>query len=526
MPPPTLVNVRKVYADPRTSTRSARDGELVLWVNSEGAARLFVHKGASRWDWHEVIDDTAVLGGGVQGPKGDTGETGAQGVAGPAGSDGAQGPQGPQGEPGATGAQGPTGPMGPTGPTGPQGAKGDTGDQGPQGVAGSTGAQGPQGIQGPQGPAGSNGSTGPAGPAPAGTGFVKVTDGVLDTPSAAIAQADVTGLVAALAAKAASASLAAVATSGSASDLSTGTLPIARVADGDITLAKIQALTASRILGSSAGGAPAQLTAAQVKTILAISSSDVSGLVATATSTDAANLTGTLAAARIADASLPVAKVTGLAATATSTDAAGLTGTLAAARIAAGSLALSKLANTAAACIVGSTAAGVPAELTAAQAKSVLAITAADVANIGSSAWAYARCTADRTTTGQALADIADLSLALLASSTYEFEAILMVASSSTAGNQYGVQFSAAGATVEAMISGTLAAATSRADRIAALNTATAAYVTSGAAGGIRVSGIIVIGANAGNLTLRHLKVTSGTSTVRAQSYMRAIKIA
>ena len=143
----------------------------------------------------------------------------------------------------------------------------------------------------------------------------------------------------------------------------------------------------------------------------------------------------------------------------------------------------------------------------------------------GAGAWTYARCTADRTTTGQVLADIADLSLALAANSVYEIEAILMVASSSTAGNQYGVQFSAAGTAIEAQISGTLAAATSRADRIAVFNTATPTYVTSGSNGGIRIQGVVSVGANAGNLTIRHLKVTSGTSTVRAQSFVRAIKI-
>lgn len=62
------------------------------------------------------------------------------------------------------------------------------------------------------------------------------------------------------------------------------------------------------------------------------------------------------------------------------------------------------------------------------------------------------------TTTGQSLVDITGLSAALLANSVYEFEASLSVASSSTAGNGYGVNFSAAGATVEAWITGTLAA--------------------------------------------------------------------
>jgi hypothetical protein len=101
-----------------------------------------------------------------------------------------------------------------------------------------------------------------------------------------------------------------------------------------------------------------------------------------------------------------------------------------------------------------------------------------------------------------------------------------MVTSSSTAGNQYGVNFSAAGAAVIAQISGTLAAATARADRISALNTATVAYVVLAGDGGIRIQGIITTGVNPGNLTIKHLKVTSGTSTVRANSYLKTTKVA
>lgn len=57
------------------------------------------------------------------------------------------------------------------------------------------------GEDGEDGATGATGATGPAGPAPAGTGFVKVTAGVLDVPSASIAQAVVTDLVADLADK-------------------------------------------------------------------------------------------------------------------------------------------------------------------------------------------------------------------------------------------------------------------------------------------------------------------------------------
>ena len=69
--------------------------------------------------------------------------------------------------------------VGPVGPTGPQG------EQGIQGVQGEQGIQGIQGIQGEKGDTGDTGLQGPAGPAPAGTGLVSVTNGVLDSPQTA-----------------------------------------------------------------------------------------------------------------------------------------------------------------------------------------------------------------------------------------------------------------------------------------------------------------------------------------------------
>ncbi len=66
-----------------------------------------------------------------------------------------------------------------------------------RGVAGADGATGPagaDGADGAQGATGATGATGPTGPAPSGTGFVKVTSGVLDTPSATIPHTAITGL--------------------------------------------------------------------------------------------------------------------------------------------------------------------------------------------------------------------------------------------------------------------------------------------------------------------------------------------
>ena len=56
--------------------------------------------------------------------------------------------------------QGPEGPQGPAGEQGIQGPKGDTGAQGPQGEQGVQGIQGPQGVEGPEGPQGPAGVAG------------------------------------------------------------------------------------------------------------------------------------------------------------------------------------------------------------------------------------------------------------------------------------------------------------------------------------------------------------------------------
>jgi hypothetical protein len=73
--------------------------------------------------------------------------------------------------------------------------------------------------------------------------------------------------------------LAAVAASGSASDLTTGTLAAARIADGSLPLAKLVAIAAARILGSVAGGAPAELTGTQVTALLDAFTTGLKGLV-------------------------------------------------------------------------------------------------------------------------------------------------------------------------------------------------------------------------------------------------------
>ena len=146
-------------------------------------------------------------------------------------------------------------------------------------------------------------------------------------------------------------------------------------------------------------------------------------------------------------------------------------------------------------------------------------------------AWGYdplfARVTgSDVTRTAQTLADAAGLSVALLASATYEFEAVLMVTSSSSAGNQYAMQFSAAGASIEAQAQGGTTASAAISVRITAFNSAATAMCTVAGSMGVLIKGIVTVGGNAGNLTVQHLKVTSGTSTIRINSFLRAKRIA
>jgi hypothetical protein len=140
----------------------------------------------------------------------------------------------------------------------------------------------------------------------------------------------------------------------------------------------------------------------------------------------------------------------------------------------------------------------------------------------------YARVTgSNATTTGQALVNITGLSIALTTNATYEFEAVLSVSTSAvTTGTAYGVNYSAAGATVEAHITGASTSTASKTLRINALNTATALYLaTSAQTGGILIKGIVTTGANAGNFTISHLKLTSGTSTVFINSYLSCTRI-
>jgi len=131
------------------------------------------------------------------------------------------------------------------------------------------------------------------------------------------------------------------------------------------------------------------------------------------------------------------------------------------------------------------------------------------------------------TTTGQALVTVTGLQQSLLANSVFEYEAVLITGVSAvTTGTGYGVNYSAAGASIEGLISGSVTTTAQRTLRLNALNTASAGWMTtSGQTGGIFIRGTIITGANAGDLTIQHLKTTSGTSTVFINSFLKTTRI-
>ena len=132
----------------------------------------------------------------------------------------------------------------------------------------------------------------------------------------------------------------------------------------------------------------------------------------------------------------------------------------------------------------------------------------------------------DATTTGQALTDVTGLSATLVASATYEVEAVLFVTTSAvTTGTQYGVNYTAAGSTWKGGLSGSSSTTATKSEQVA-LNTASTTFLaTSAQSGMIIIKGALITGVNVGDFRIRHLKVTSGTSTVQINSFLKLTRI-
>ncbi len=141
----------------------------------------------------------------------------------------------------------------------------------------------------------------------------------------------------------------------------------------------------------------------------------------------------------------------------------------------------------------------------------------------------YSFVSGNITTTGQALVNIPGMMIvSCSANSIYEFESVMTVGTSAVAtGTRYSVAFTGTGAFIAGTIMGTRSNFTSSIEPIftGSLASTTAFLTVSNTSGSIYIKGTLRTGAGIGNLTVQHLKVTSGTSTIVTGSYLWAQRI-
>jgi len=130
------------------------------------------------------------------------------------------------------------------------------------------------------------------------------------------------------------------------------------------------------------------------------------------------------------------------------------------------------------------------------------------------------------TTTGQSLVDITGLTSGTLTNSTlYEVEAFLNVTTSAvTTGVQYAIGAGGSGgaAVVMAILTGNTTGTTLTNENIVATTAISARLLTSGQSGIMYIHGFVTTrGSGTANISIQHLKVTSGTSTVLIGSWFR-----
>ncbi len=144
-------------------------------------------------------------------------------------------------------------------------------------------------------------------------------------------------------------------------------------------------------------------------------------------------------------------------------------------------------------------------------------------------AWTIKKVTgSNATTTGQALVDITGLLTDTLLNSTlYEIKVVLLVGTSSgTDGTEYGLHGGGTGtaASCNALLSGTSSSATAASlQTLNAIDTASSAMLTATSIDGtIVIKGWVVTrSTGTATISIQHLKVVSGTSTVKIGSIFK-----
>lgn len=133
----------------------------------------------------------------------------------------------------------------------------------------------------------------------------------------------------------------------------------------------------------------------------------------------------------------------------------------------------------------------------------------------------------DFTTSSLTLVDITGLTFSAAASKLYEVDVLLRMQVTTTAGGQFGMQYSAAGATGHFMYNGgqSATAQISQCQILGSVNAGAFGLVANTDIV-IRIKGFVVTGANTGNITVQGLKVTSGTLTVYKGSRMTVTLLA
>lgn len=138
----------------------------------------------------------------------------------------------------------------------------------------------------------------------------------------------------------------------------------------------------------------------------------------------------------------------------------------------------------------------------------------------------------DATTTGQSLVDVTGLAYIANTASTYEFEAALFVTTTAvTTGTEYGIANTGVGTAVTTFFyaegfTNAAGVGPGAIYTVGATNTATPPFLLgSGQTGVVTMKGYFTTGEGTPTIAVRHLKVTSGTSTVKKGSSFKVRKL-